>query len=111
MGKSDWIWVAIRVFGLYLLVLATIAVPDVLSSALKVSSYSTVAHARILTADESVRFDMQQAILVEAIERLFSSLSRVLLYGGIGLYLIRGGELVFRMVFPPHKSAEQPHSS
>ena len=33
MDRKDWIWVAIRIFGIYLLVLAVCSLPDVLGSA------------------------------------------------------------------------------
>ena len=29
MSKQDWIWVAIRIFGIYLLVMAVIAIPKI----------------------------------------------------------------------------------
>lgn len=32
MNKSEWIWVAIRVFGIYLLVLAIVAIPDAIGN-------------------------------------------------------------------------------
>ncbi|WP_409523682.1 hypothetical protein [Nitrincola sp. MINF-07-Sa-05] len=32
MSKSEWIWVAIRLFGIYLLVLAFISIPDAIGN-------------------------------------------------------------------------------
>lgn len=39
MSKEDWIWVAIRIFGIYLVVLAIMAVPGVANSAFMVWNY------------------------------------------------------------------------
>jgi hypothetical protein len=32
MSKEDWIWVALRIFGIYLIVLATISIPEIVNS-------------------------------------------------------------------------------
>lgn len=32
MNKSEWIWVAIRIFGIYLLVLAIVSIPEAIGN-------------------------------------------------------------------------------
>lgn len=109
MQKEDWIWLAIRVFGIYLLVLAVMAVPSVGSSLLAVCWDRGLPSSRLLDSAPREGWGEVSKLLAEAqsealkknLSALVSSLLRVVLFGGIGSYLIRNGRLVFRWVFPP----------
>jgi hypothetical protein len=46
MTKDDWIWVAIRIFGIYLVVLAITSVPGIVNSALMTSAFWNTLHVQ-----------------------------------------------------------------
>jgi hypothetical protein len=48
MEKRDWIWVTIRVFGIYLLVRAVVALPQLMSSSLMTYYLWDARHLLIL---------------------------------------------------------------
>lgn len=88
MTKHDWIWVAIRVFGIYLLVLAVIAVPSVVSSTFALCELKTSPELDTLSAS---LFSTIRSQLVNALARLF-------ICGAAGIYLVKGGSWLFRIL-------------
>ncbi|MEK6233403.1 MAG: hypothetical protein N2C14_01695 [Planctomycetales bacterium] len=97
MKKQDWIWVAIRIFGIYLLVLAVISLPKALSASMHlwiISSASGPFEIELL--HEATRL-----LFLTAMQNLTVSLLTVVVFTGIGIYLIRGGGWLFRIVCPP----------
>lgn len=100
MEKRDWIWVAIRVFGLFLLVRAVEAIPHLVSSSLLTYELWDTRH---LPPGSDALAQIQHMTLKTATTGAIDGLAAVLIYGGIGLYLVRNGALVFRWVFPPEK--------
>ncbi len=105
MSKQDWIWVAIRIFGIYLLVMAITAVPAF------VSSFIVLCHtwgsegwlSMVAGEGEAARTlaRMVEGIAVTSFANCANYFLQVVLLGGIGLYFIRSGKLIFRWVFPP----------
>lgn len=99
MEKRDWIWVAIRVFGIFLLVRAVIAIPDLLSSFYQVGTQWWSMRFVPLdsgTADIYAR----RLMLTQSSVQLVRSLSLVVICGWAGRYLVRDGGLIFRWIFP-----------
>ena len=97
MNKQDWIWVAIRIFGIYLLVLAVIALPKVLGASMIL--WTTSGPRGIFEIE--MLSDAQRLILDAALKDLCVSLLTVVLFTGIGIYMIRGGGWLFRIICPP----------
>lgn len=129
MTKQDWIWVAIRIFGIYLLVLAVTTVPRVVSSCLSAyTHYRLRVHFQAhdtgrgpgeghegkapdtFTQLRRTTRELAERQAVSALNQLASSVVQLALFGAIGVYLIRSGCLVFRWVFPPTAAdeGEQP---
>jgi hypothetical protein len=97
LSKHDWIWVAIRVFGLYLLVRAIIAVPSVIGAFML---WRVARHLSPANVDERFH-DAYRTLSRGASAELASSSVAFILFALIGFYLIRGGGWVFRIVCPP----------
>jgi len=102
MNKRDYIWVAIRIFGIYLLVRAVIAIPQLLSS-----SYQAYAcwelRGRPVSADANAQLfqELGNQMLNTTASQALASLCQVLLFGLAGYYLIRGGKWLFNIICPP----------
>jgi hypothetical protein len=104
MTKHDWIWVAIRVFGIYLLVQAIIAIPSLISSAFGVYQfYDFGAHG---TTDLD---HVSRLLHRELGTQLVSSLSRLIICGGAGFYFIKGGTFLFRLICQPDTHDTDKH--
>ena len=116
MSKEDWLWVAIRVFGIYLLVLAVTNVPSVFSAALRAYGASQLPTFRSARDSADAPFaelaasfaQTKRATLSGALAELVSSVLSVLLFGVLGIYLVRNGRLLFRLVAPPLQASEGP---
>ena len=94
MTKRDWIWVAIRVVGLYLLVQAIMAIPLLLSAA--VGAY-TIWDLPAGTDGDHTR----RTLMATMGAQLMSSFSRLVICGILGINLVRGGAWLFEMIYPP----------
>jgi hypothetical protein len=92
MERQDYIWVGIRLFGVFLLVEAVLAIPGLLAASVLVY--------RRLVVTETFPFPSNEFFTV-TLGQLVQSLSAVAIYGLVGLYLIRGGRRVFRWISPP----------
>lgn len=97
MSKRDWIWVAIRIFGLYLLIHAVTALPSIISQALLVR-FSLTFPASDMKDPLSGIYDRLGRT---AISSLAGAIAQFVLYTVIGLYLVRGGKWLHRIVCPP----------
>ena len=71
MTKHDWIWVAIRIFGIYLLVLAIIAIPSLISSMVGFYQTYLIGHA-----DDWEK--IQQTVRITMVREFINSLFRLL---------------------------------
>jgi hypothetical protein len=100
MNKREWTWFAIRVIGFYLLIDAVRALPRVMSSA-----YS-ITHQFFLPGiadhgDLAHTVDTAQ-ILRSTMGSLFvSSVSELIIYSVAGIYLLREGNFIFKLICPP----------
>jgi hypothetical protein len=106
MNKRDWTWFVIRVFGLYLLIDAVRALPRVISSAYSlVNSYfipvipdhGDVSHT-LHTAYDTLHKTMDTILI--------TSVTEVIIYTSAGIYLLRGGAFIFKLVCPPDEHTE-----
>ncbi|MGD0900320.1 MAG: hypothetical protein ABR915_21010 [Thermoguttaceae bacterium] len=91
MEKRDYIWVAIRIFGIYLLVQAIFALLAGAGALLQACNYINEP------ADSPWRGQMYAL----AMTTLWHSVLAVLVYGALGVYLAFGGKLFFRWICPP----------
>lgn len=104
MEKRDYIWVAIHIFGIYLLVQA-------LFSLLAVAGASLELYERGVNIpwDQSLAGIYHQ-IRAGAMATLLHSLMAVLVYGVVGGYMTFRGKFLFRWICPPDepRSHETP---
>ena len=54
MTREDWIWVAIRIFGIYLLVLALVSIPDIVHSGMMAHTFWHLKGSRDASTELSV---------------------------------------------------------
>jgi hypothetical protein len=103
MNRNEWIWVAIRVFGVYLLVLAATSLPDVANAAWSTYVFAGVAERHpALTEGKSdaagLWVEMTREWRRVSLNSLVASVARVVLYSIFGYYLLRKGNFLFRIV-------------
>ena len=94
MTKRDWIWFAIRVTGLYLLVQAILAIPLLLSAA-------TGAYALWDLPPGPDGDHTRHALMTTMSSQLAGSFARLVICGLLGINLVRGGTWLFEMIYPP----------
>lgn len=99
MGRNDWIWVAIRIFGIYMLVLAAIAIPELISSALITHNLWDRPHiGAMLPADKTDPERLWNTMRHTSLAALLASLVRVIFYSALGYYLLRKGNFLFKVI-------------
>jgi hypothetical protein len=96
MTKHDWIWIAIRVFGIYLLVEALLAIPGLVSSAFSIYEFYPIIHSGSAGLDR-----VPQTVLSSVASQLVNSATRLFICGAVGVYLVKGGSSFFRILCPP----------
>ncbi|OFW09460.1 MAG: hypothetical protein A3G20_07015 [Acidobacteria bacterium RIFCSPLOWO2_12_FULL_59_11] len=89
MTKEDLIWVVIRATGFLLLVRAVLYIPEIASAGVWLSYLPDPSG----TATEGLRM----SVGVER-QHLISSILYVLIYGVLGLYLLRKGDWIYRLL-------------
>ncbi len=97
MTKDEWIWVSIRIFGIFLLILAIMAIPRAISTAYSAYVYldqPVPAPDSKNDVEASLMYKMLRAQISEAIR----SILEVLIYGFCGLYFVRGGKIIHNLV-------------
>ena len=82
MSKSDWVWLAIRVFGLYLLVRTAVAVAKIL--------YAGLAYVSPGGWSEEYTEYFQSS--------LFDGIGSAVIYGACGLHLVTGGAWLHKLL-------------
>lgn len=105
MTKRDWIWVAIRIFGIYLLVDAITAIPTLISSVGLMLQYVNVASSGAADPDHYLRL-----LRNNMIQNFASSLGRLIICGGFGMYFIKGAALLFKLICPPDSDSKDERS-
>lgn len=88
MNKSEWIWVAIRIFGIYLLVLAVIAIPEAIGA---VYAHLHLANAASNSSDlASMADSMRKAAVAKGVTAFF----QFLLFSIVSYYFICHAKLI-----------------
>ncbi len=108
MTKDEWVWVAVRIFGIYLLVLAVTALPGLVSSGFGCWVYrdiQTHAFSGLRVPDAKTEaLDTAVELLAKSMQAhvglFLARLVRVVLFSLVGVYLLKKGGLVFRLVNP-----------
>ncbi|WP_062814995.1 MULTISPECIES: hypothetical protein [unclassified Alcanivorax] len=91
MNKDEWIWVAIRIFGIYLLVLAIISIPEAIGA---IYAHLNVADAASQSAEiASFADSLRKAALSKGI----TAISQLMLFSMASYYLICRGKLIHRL--------------
>ena len=103
MDKKDWIWVAIRMFGIVLVVMAIMGLPTLVVSGLTgylyCSQYSSAYDDDTSEALSSARRSMSRIMLWTSVVNVGGNLLRVVLFSIIGVYFLRNGKLVFNVIY------------
>ena len=99
MNKEDWIWVAIRIFGIYLIILSITNIPELIANWCRVSPFTPVKSTFYLSSGEECQL-MADRMRTIAISNLVASIARVIFFSAMGIYLIKGGKLLFNIIMP-----------
>jgi hypothetical protein len=97
MTKRDYIWVAIKIFGLYLLVEAIIALPLMLSSGIYLLNQPDVSSSNPTDLDR-----VSRTVHLSMLTQLFNSLFRVIICGAFGIYFVKSGDWFLKLICPPN---------
>ncbi|MEE2602742.1 MAG: hypothetical protein VX595_06720 [Pseudomonadota bacterium] len=91
MNKDEWIWVAIRIFGIYLLVLAIISIPEAIGA---IYAHLNVADAANRSSElASVAGSLRKA----AVSKGITAVSQLVLFSVASYYFICRGKLIHRL--------------
>jgi hypothetical protein len=101
MSKRDWIWFAIRVFGVYLLVKAVVTIPDIFSSFFGL--YNTPSGLHSESAELS---KLHHSLHVSFLSVFAGSIVKFFIFAMIGIYLIRRGSWLFKILCPPDSGTD-----
>ena len=101
MNREEWMSLAIRVVGLYLWVVALLALPRVATAAYRMADVAllqiNLREVATSGGDEAWGKMADLAWSLSSSE-LVAELARIVMNVGIGLYLLRGGKFVLRVV-------------
>ena len=114
MTREDYIWVAIRIFGIYLIVLAVTGLPGLvmhgtLAYQLRDMAHQGGASQRMqpdTTGERTLDPAMQTSRITEdfmfrnSLASFVSPLVRVIMFSIGGIYFLRGGKLIFGLIYP-----------
>jgi hypothetical protein len=95
MDRQQISWLIIRAFGVYLLIQAFILLPEVLAAFLTARYYSNILSS--MGSESSVGSSYRVA--TSMYRRLaVAPLLRIVLYSGVGIYMLRGGAFLVRLL-------------
>jgi len=97
MTKDEWIWVSIRIFGIFLMILAIMAIPRVFSTAYTASVYLDRPGIESLSSNNEETMLVYKMLKAQISETIRSVLE-VLIYGFFGFYFIRGGKWLHNII-------------
>jgi len=96
MDKQQISWLIVRAFGLYLLVQALILLPELLAGFFAARYYSNVMSS---VAPESANLGSSYRLMTSMYRTLVvAPLIRISLYSALGIYMLRGGGLLVRLL-------------
>jgi len=97
MNKEEWIWVAIRIFGIFLLVMAILSIPRAIASIHYASIFQSFSGSEVASATNGTEkfaikiFDAQRSHSIR-------SILEVIVYGLFGFYFMRGGKAIHKII-------------
>ncbi len=106
MSKQDWLWVAIRIFGIYLLVMAVAHISAALASAWSVWFFWDLLSGPPLEAGELTK--SMGVMMKSQVSVLIGNVLYVIICGLAGLYMVVRGQFLFRLVNPPGDAVQGP---
>ncbi|OZG72812.1 hypothetical protein BTA51_12595 [Hahella sp. CCB-MM4] len=91
MNKGEWIWVAIRIFGIFLLVLGIKAIPDAVSG---IYGYIQISAA---IGDNAELAQVVAATQKAALTGSVKAITSILVYLPFSYYFLRHGKWLHRL--------------
>jgi hypothetical protein len=95
MNRQQVSWLIVRAFGLYLLVQAFMVVPDLLGGLYAARAYSNFVSS--LSSESEYLSGFRKATSVYR-SALFAPTLKILLFSVMGMYLLRGGGFLVRLL-------------
>ncbi|MDX6385596.1 MAG: hypothetical protein QOK48_3169 [Blastocatellia bacterium] len=95
MDRQQISWLVVRAFGLYLLVQAFILLPELLAGLLAARYYSNVMAS---VAPESANLGSSFRLMTMYRTLALAPLIRISLYSALGIYMLRGGGFLVRLL-------------
>jgi len=91
MTKDEWIWVSIRIFGIYLLVLAVISIPDAIGY--------IYAYLKIYVAANDIEGYAKMAMSMRdaAMSKGVTAIAQLFLFGSFSYYMLKHGKLIHKL--------------
>lgn len=91
MNRKDWIWIAVKVFGLYLGIQALMALPPLIGSFLMI---------------REMTFGFREAVNYKVTIPLWQQAATFFILVNLSLYLLRSGRIVYQLIgrsLPPEE--------
>jgi hypothetical protein len=111
MSKEEATWLIIKGLGLYLLLNAFMALPDLITAISTAYAYSNIlSSVSSLASSESGKYGEMLRQLNDAYTGAYKNILlgpviRIVLYSAVGIYLLKGGGFLFRLLNrQPNKS-------
>ena len=96
MDRQQISWLAVRAFGLYLLIQAIMLVPDLLAGLYATRAYSNLISS--MGSDNNNLASTARAATSMYRTLLFGPLLKFVLFSSVGIYLLRRGRFVMRLL-------------
>ena len=97
MNKEEWIWVSIRIFGIFLLVMAILSIPRAIAAIHYVTVFQGFSGAEVTATtngSEKLALQMFDVRKSQSIRVIFE----VIVYGLFGFYFMRGGKVIHKII-------------
>jgi|WetSurMetagenome_2_1015567.scaffolds.fasta_scaffold549230_1 hypothetical protein len=104
MGKQDYVWAATKIFGIYLIILAIIAIPGLIGYGIQMGGFDTkteviIQQDQIAKGSNAIDFkNVAEEMRLNAISMFIPNLSKVILFSIIGFYFFCSGKLIFKLI-------------
>jgi hypothetical protein len=95
MNRQQVIWLIVRAFGLYLLVQVFMVVPNLLADLYAARAYSNFVSSLSPESEYLSGFQKVASVYRTAI---FATTMKILLFSVMGMYLLRGGGFLVRLL-------------
>ena len=96
MDRQQISWLIVRAFGLYLLVQALILVPELLAGFFAARYYSNLMSSLGSESGSTASFSRAATSMYRGLA--VAPLLRIVLYSAVGIYMLRGGRFLVRLL-------------